>query len=149
MPARLKNILDKAITFPDAYPDLKLGYTHGHELSGMVEFDMTFDGRFKLTNSIPPWEKPTIFSGQMDASQRRLVLEAIQSSRLWDIQSSARIAAEDEIPTVVEINFAKLSHRLLVWKNDEPKNQDLVVLETHLQQVFDQLSNGLVRIDNI
>ena len=149
MGANLKNIVAEACEDPGKYPNLMLLYIHGHELSGMIRFQMTLDGNYVLTSNCPPGQDELRYTGKLDSKQRDAILSSIKTSQLFDIQSSTRIAADDEIPTVVQLTYKDLSHRLLVWEHDEPTNPNFARFEMDLQAVFSELSKGTINVTDI
>lgn len=143
MNEELAMVIAETSNAPEKHPDLTLRYIRGHEMSGMIEFRMTSDGRYELSH-INRYGKANRFSGEMDAPKRAAIFGSAQINGLLEIPSSTDIAPEDDIPTIVDVACGDLAHHLYIGDFEETRDSAFEQFEADLQTVFDDLSEGAI-----
>jgi hypothetical protein len=145
----IKELVSKMRDTPEKYTGLKISYTRGHALSGMIQFSLTLNGTYSLIYDFPHEADQSRFSGTLTASERDVLLNSIYSNHVLEIPSSTSIAPEDEIPVVIELIYLKLKYQIILWKMEEPENSRLLKFQADLQTLFDKISSGKVKIASI
>ncbi len=141
----LGEIVAKAAARPDTYPDLKVAYRRGHEMSGVTACELR-DGRsYRLKADNQRRQTAYAFSGALSLKQRQGLLEALVAASFFDIPSSTRVLDDDEIPVTIEVAHDDLNYQLDMWAADGRENAAYVQLEQAFRALFAELSDGQIR----
>lgn len=141
---KLREIVAKAASNPDAYPDLEIVYERGHELSGTIQFSMRASGAYSLASNVTMGRKPGTWSGQLSPEQRRAVLDLVAKQGIVGLASSTRNIGDDEEPVAVTVRQAGMSHTTTLWHDDATRSSQFHPFEEQLLALLKQLSGGAI-----
>jgi hypothetical protein len=134
----LREVIAKSANDPAKSHGLNLLYQRGHELSGIVRFEMLNGATFRLNANDPSQQSSLQFEGNLGDGLRKVLFEAIEESELLAVPSSTRNIGDDELPIIVEISYGAQDHRLLIWEGDAKQSSSFQQFEKALGSVLRQ-----------
>ena len=143
--AILRELLAKAAHGAAPAHGLALSYTRGHELSGIVHFELEADDRFVLTADDRRGTRQVDATDVADDAARRAIVAAVETSGVLDVESSSRPLGDDEQPILLELRLGAGSHALRLWAEDARASAAFTAFERQLWDVLVELSDGRLR----
>jgi len=141
---KLREIVAKAASNPDAYPDLEIVYERGHELSGTIHFSAHASGAYSLASNVTMGRKPGTWSGQLSPQQRQTLLDLIVKHGIVGLASSTRNIGDDEEPVALTVRQVGMSHTTTLWHDDAARSSQFHRFEEQLLALLKQLSGGAI-----
>ena len=142
----LREVIAKLANDPSDPIGLALVYQRGHDLSGIIRFEMLNSVTFKLNANNPRKQSSLVFEGKLAARQRKTLFNAIEESELLTIPSSTRNIGDDELPLIVELSYNDHDHRLLIWEGDAKQSSSFQHFEKALGSLVLELFTYQVAI---
>jgi hypothetical protein len=141
---KLNEVVAKAASNPDAYPDLEIVYERGHELSGTIRFTARATGAYTLASNVTMGRTPGTWSGQLSARQRQAVLDLVANHKIVQLASSTRNIGDDEEPVALTVRQGGMSHTTRLWHDDAARSAQFHPFEAGLLALLKELSGGAI-----
>jgi len=141
---KLSEIVVKAASDPNAYPDLEIVYDRGHELSGTIHFTAQATGAYSLASNVTMGRAPGTWSGQLSPQQRQSLLDLVAKHGIVGLASSTRNIGDDEEPVALTVRQGGMSHTTTLWHDDAAHSAQFHPFEDQLLALLKQLSGGAI-----
>jgi hypothetical protein len=141
---KLSEIVVKAASDPDAYPDLEIVYERGHDLSGTIRFTAHATGSYTLSSNVTMGRKPGTWTGQLSPQQRQTLLDIISKHGIVGLASSTRNIGDDEEPVALTVRQGGMHHTTTLWHDDAAHSAQFHPFEDQLLVLLKQLSGGAI-----
>lgn len=141
---KLSEIVAKAASNPEAYPDLEIVYERGHELSGTIHFSARASGAYSLASNVTMGRKPGTWSGQLSPPQRQTLLDLMVKHGIVGLASSTRNIGDDEEPVSLTVRQGGMTHTTTLWHDDAARSRQFHPFEDQVLALLKQLSGGAI-----
>jgi hypothetical protein len=142
--ARLREELRKAAD-GSASPTLRIMYQRGHDLAGLVTFELRGDGSFTLTESGGRKAVSSTQQGRLLPGQVADLAATVDRSGLLESGGSTRPLGDDEIPILVSVSADSLAYEAGVWLGDLGDHPAMAALDAAMRSLIDDLHTGNIQ----
>jgi hypothetical protein len=139
----LRETLERYLT--DGGGDLALDYAIGDGFSGRTELTLGGDGAYRAMSTGTPDRRPIEFTGTVDATAVRGVVEALTQARVWEAVHVRDRPGEDDPEASIAAASPEGGGEVRLWVSEIRRVPQFAQAQDALLAFLRQVSEGAIR----